>query len=282
MSSIRFGEFNYDKIPATHALQFIDTSSSDGWELPLWKLDFHGEDILRGSSQALISPGFPFIAAPVDGFNKFKDSLQRAHPEKNLVCTRYDWCYFIDKCDNLYDIIDPLVFTLGNMYANATVSVPSKTFLIPDKDWNTNLTLCHLGVVGQKWHQDLDKWILGEDFMENNYVAFDASDPYKLKVGIASEVVPPEVKTNLKLIALIAAGVIGCLILSLGTWCCCRARKQRRAKEKLEFFQAQHRMNSENPGDSTTDLDGPNAHLNDMGGEDDDPDASNELRYQNI
>lgn len=124
----------------------------------------------------------PFIAAPIEEFNKFKENLKAAQPEgsNDLVCTRYDWCYFIDDCSNLAKTVDPLTFVFGNKDTNKTFSIPSESFMIPDKDYRTNLTLCHLGIVGQKWSTSYDTWRLGETFMQNFYTAFDATNPNQL------------------------------------------------------------------------------------------------------
>lgn len=234
-SSIRFGDLKLDALPAGHALKYIPTEASDSWAVTLQRLDFHGQDILGRPSKAVISPGFPFIAAPLDEFNKFKDSLKAAFPDTNLVCTRYDWCYFIDSCDNIVKNVDPLTFFLGSGAQQLNVTVPISQVTVADQDWNTNLTLCHLGIVGQKWHATFDNWILGEDFMENNYVAFDASDPSSLKIGIASEIEPKSGGgiaggSSLKLIAIIVIAALSVVVLGLGLWCFCKARAQRRAK----------------------------------------------------
>ena len=283
-SSIRFGDIRTDTLPENHELVYIPTETSDSWAVTLQRLDFHGQDILGAPSRAIISPGFPFIAAPVDEFTKFKDSLKAAHPDTNLVCTRYDWCYFIDECENIHKKVDPMTFYLGSGSQQMNITVPINQVTVPDRDWNTNLTLCHLGIVGQKWHATFDQWVLGEDFMENNYVAFDASDPQRLQIGIASEMAPStDGGSALKLIAIVTAVALSIVILGLGLWCFCKARRTRRAKEKLEFFQAQHRMAQDGADGSTTDLDGPNAHLNPDGAHDDEDDPSNqELRLGNM
>ena len=112
-------------------------------------MDFHGTDILGKPSKAVLNPGNPFIAAPIDDFKKYEEALRAAHPELNLVTTRYDWCYFIEKCEKVAEIIDPLVFTFGDKNENKTFSIPASSFLVPDVDFRTNLTLCHLAIVGQ-------------------------------------------------------------------------------------------------------------------------------------
>jgi hypothetical protein len=122
----------------------------------------------------------PFIAAPIEEFERFKENLKAAHPEKNLVCTRYDWCYFIGECEELSKVVDPLTFVFGNKDTNKTFTIPSESFMIPDLDYRTNLTLCHLGIVGQKWTTSFDTWRLGETFMQNFYTAFDATNPNQL------------------------------------------------------------------------------------------------------
>lgn len=194
------------------------------------------------------------------------------------MCTHYDWCYFIDTCENVAKNLDPLTFTLGSANQNVTVEVPPSSYLIPDRDWSTNLTLCHLGVIGQRWHSTMDNWVLGEDFMQNVYVAFDATDARSLKIGIASQVVPSSF-ISMELLAIVVGASVGCITFSLCMWCCIKSRREKRAREKLEFFQAQHRMN-DSQMDSAADLDGPNAHLDPNGdlGYDEDPGSADELR----
>jgi hypothetical protein len=222
-SSIRFGAIKEDVIPEGHGMIWVPTVTQDSWAVNLNRLDFHGQDILQKQTKAIISPGFPFIAAPVDEFTKFKESLQAAHPDANLVCTRYDWCYFIDECSNIHAKVDPLVFSLGRGSEQVEVTVPISSVTVPDKDWNTGLTLCHLGIVGQKWHNTFDQWVLGEDFMENNYVAFDASEPMNLKVGIATPAGAPAASGfGLKTLAVIVAVALALVALALGLWCFCK------------------------------------------------------------
>lgn len=154
--------------------------SKNSWELPLARVDFHGDDILNKTTKALMNPGHPFIAAPFDEFESFKESLRAAHPDTNLVCTRYDWCYFVDSCENIKDTIDPISFTFGDGATNKTFTLDAQAFMLNDTDYRTNLSLCHLAIVGQKWADSFDQWSLGESFMQRFYVAFDASDPNQL------------------------------------------------------------------------------------------------------
>jgi len=143
----------------------MDTVSNDSWELPVKSIDFHGEDLIGEPTKAIINPGLPFIAAPIDEFELFKAKLKEAHPEQNLVCTRYDWCYFIGKCSELKKVVDPLSFTFGTGDDTKTFTIPAESFMINDTDYRTNLTLCHLSVVGQKWVTEFKTWRLGEAFM---------------------------------------------------------------------------------------------------------------------
>lgn len=147
-STIRFGGFNDELMQDGHGLVFLDTVSTDSWAVPMQQVDFHGKDILKKPSKAVFNPGNPFIAIPIDDFQKYSESLKAAHPDLNLVTTRYDWCYFIQSCDKVKDIIDPLVFTFGDENESKTFSIPASSFLVPDVDYRTNLTLCHLGIVG--------------------------------------------------------------------------------------------------------------------------------------
>lgn len=179
-TTIRFGDYDKTAFDETHEIMYMNTVSSDSWELPVQSINFHGDDLIGKPTKALINPGMPFIAAPLDEFDLFKENLKAAHPDANLVCTRYDWCYFIGQCSDLEQVVDPLTFVFGDSQSNTTFSIPSSSFMIPDVDYRTNLTLCHLGIVGQKWSESYDVWRLGETFMQNFYTAFDATNPNQL------------------------------------------------------------------------------------------------------
>ena len=179
----RFNKTAFDE--TTHEIVFMNTISQDSWDLPLARLDFHGEDILNKTTKALLNPGHPFIAAPIDEFEYFKEALKAAHPETNLVCTRYDWCYFVESCESIKDSIDPLVFTFGDSTNNKTFTLDAEAIMLNDTDYRTNLSLCHLALVGQKWSSSFDTWRLGESFMQRFYTAFDASNPNQLQIGLS-------------------------------------------------------------------------------------------------
>ena len=72
-----------------------------------------------------------------------------------------------------------------------TYRVPPKSFLYSDVDYRTNITTCHLGIIGQKYN-DMEHWTLGGAFMENFYVTYDAADPQQLRVGLSSNVAEEE------------------------------------------------------------------------------------------
>ena len=187
-SKIRFGEYDTSAFDEeTHEIFFVNTVSKDSWEVPISTLGFHGENILNKTTKALLNPGYPLIAAPLDEFEAFKASLNAAHPDANLVCTRYDWCYFVDSCNNIKDKIDPLVFTFGDRTLNRTFVLEAESFMLNDTDFRTNLSICHLAIVGQKWVSSFDTWSLGEAFLQKFYAAFDASNPDLLQVGLSIE-----------------------------------------------------------------------------------------------
>ena len=79
-STIRFGGYDLEKLEKGHNVVFIDTIDSKAWMLPLMQVDFATDDILGAPTQALINPGYPYIAAPLAEFEKFKDDLRKAFP----------------------------------------------------------------------------------------------------------------------------------------------------------------------------------------------------------
>ena len=44
--------------------------------------------------KALIDPGYPFIALPLDDFNEFKDKLSEIDETHPVECEALDWCFF--------------------------------------------------------------------------------------------------------------------------------------------------------------------------------------------
>ena len=80
-----------------------------------------------------------------------------------------------------------LMFSFPNEYTETntiTYKVPAKSFLFKDTDLFTKETYCHLGIVAQSY-KEFDHFILGQVFMENFYVTYDATNPEQLRVGIS-------------------------------------------------------------------------------------------------
>lgn len=85
----------------------------------------------------------------------------------------------------------------------------------------------------------MDTWILGEAFMQNFYVGYDASDPYQLKVGLSQELPPAPLSSHtLEFIGIIIVIMLMAVFVCLAAWCCVKARRERLKNEKLEFYQA--------------------------------------------
>ena len=104
--------------------------------------------------------------------------------------------------------------------------MPPKSFLYDDIDEKTNMTICHLGIVSQV-RNDMDHWILGQSFMENFYVTYDATDPKQLQIGLSAN--GPETglfssKFAFILAIVVATGLIGAFIL-LGVCICMRQHR---------------------------------------------------------
>ena len=51
--------------------------------------------------------------------------------------------------------------------------MPAESFLFQEVDPSYNIDTCHLAIIGQNFH-NLDYWVLGDTFLQNYYVAFDA------------------------------------------------------------------------------------------------------------
>ena len=75
---------------------------------------------------------------------------------------------------------------LGPKVHQQNYNIPASSFLFPAKEARTEKDICQLGVVGQRFN-DIDYWVLGESFLQNYYIAFDASKdkPY---VGITLDI----------------------------------------------------------------------------------------------
>jgi len=79
-STIRFGGYDETLLEKGHNVVFINTLDNKSWKLPLLQVDFASDNFLGTSTEAIINPGYPFIAAPLAEFNKFKDDLRKAYP----------------------------------------------------------------------------------------------------------------------------------------------------------------------------------------------------------
>ena len=71
-----------------------------------------------------------------------------------------------------------------NLLGFATYRIPAKSFLVKESDDDT---LCHLGVLAQLY-SDTDHFILGQVFMENFYVTYDATNPDQHRLGLSYDV----------------------------------------------------------------------------------------------
>lgn len=71
-----------------------------------------------------------------------------------------------------------------------TISVPSHVFLYSLEDKKTGLDQCHLGLFGQIY-SDSEVWNLGQSFMENFYVTYDAREPHEVKLGLSYGIPKP-------------------------------------------------------------------------------------------
>ena len=128
-SQIRFGGYDDDKLKRGHDIIFIETIDNKSWKLPLQSIDFTKKNILGSPSSALINPGYPFIAAPIKEFEIFKDELRQEYPEDPVVCSAWDWCYFIHPCEAVANKLPPLKFTFGTEKIRQTYELAPENFL---------------------------------------------------------------------------------------------------------------------------------------------------------
>ena len=134
----------------------------------------------------MINPGFPFIAAPLYQFEKFKQDILSVWTNGVKCNADFDYCTFYTHCDEVAKMLPDLVFTLGPDVHQLYYNIPASSFLFPNQDTKTKEDICQLGVIGQRF-SDVDYWVLGDSFLQNYYVAFDASKdkPY---IGITLDI----------------------------------------------------------------------------------------------
>ena len=113
---------------------------------------------------------------PKEAFEAFKKEIKEAYPEQPVTCTDLEWCYFVKPCAQIKEDMPDLKFTFVRPDGEVQeFAVPPHSFLYDDVDSLNNLQVCHLGLIGQQYSNS-EAWVLGQAFMENFYVTFDASD----------------------------------------------------------------------------------------------------------
>lgn len=233
-SQIRFGGENKDLFANDSSQLWLKTVNSTTWEMDLTEVDFHGDDIIK-NSKAIINPGYPFIGVPKAHFETFKKDVIEAYPDEAISCDHVDWCYFMTPCDKLKKVMPDLTFTFKNTDgAKKTLRVPAESFLMPLTDPTTGIDQCHVGVIGQIY-SSTENWILGESFMQNFYVTFDATSSAEPKVGIAfsqSSVVVSESGSS-SVVVVIVILVVTALLL-VGAFFGFRFLYKRKQAQKLE------------------------------------------------
>ena len=181
---------------------------------------FHS-DMVWSNMTAIINPGYPHIAMPESAWEDFKKDVLDFYPGEPVTCRERSWCYFFTTCDDLKKRMPDLNFSFkANDGETVTYSVPPKSYLYPDVDYRTNLTICHVGITAQRY-KDVNYWMLGGPFMENFYVTYDATDPEQLKVGISANEADP-VSTIIFVVAFATAGAIFSVFIGLGICLCMR------------------------------------------------------------
>jgi len=158
--------------------------------------------------------------------------LKVKYPQHPINCTKEDWCIFNTPCSEIEKDMPDLVFSFPTEhYLLSTVfyKVPPKSFLFNDFDLVTEETFCHLGIVAQNY-KEFDHFILGQVFMENFYVTYDATDPDQLKVGI-SQMLDDQISTSehmsvfVEVTLITIAVLLGFAIALIGIWICVRHNK---------------------------------------------------------
>lgn len=126
--------------------------------------------------------------------------------------------------------------------------MPAKSFLYDDISTTTSEPICHIGVVKHNIVGD-GHFVLGQVFMENFYVAFDASNDESNRIGLSyhvsgepyETVVPevPNVKDDLDSLVtmIVLLCIVIAIILAIVFLCYClkRRQKERLAKAKAYF-----------------------------------------------
>lgn len=241
---------------------WLETVNTTSWELYMSNVTFQDNDLLV-NQRALINPGFPFIGMPKSCFETFKQEVIAYHTDDNLTCEDLDWCYFVKSCDLMSKEMPDLSFTFQTADGGyQKFSVPSKSLLYSETNQTTGLEYCHLGVIGQKY-TDSETWILGQSFMENFYVTFDATDVDKLQVGIAytpkildvvpetpSEL-PTASKSFLLICVVISVIVLVCIAVIVILLHCYRKSQVKKLEKAKTYFNS---LQTSQDDDDSTDI----------------------------
>ena len=192
---------------------------------------------------------------PVSEFEAFKQDIMDAYPDEPVTCTNMAWCYFFTPCDVLMEEMPDLKFSFKTNKDNGedltTYKVKPISFLYADVDYRTNITTCHLGVIGQRWN-DNEHWVLGGAFMENFYVTYDATDREQLRIGLSyNEAADGLFNSNLALIlCLIIVVFLLFVFLILAICFCCRNRRQAKLARAKQYFDQLKQKNEQGNDDA--------------------------------
>ena len=167
-------------------LHWLETISKDSWQVNLAQVDFGQPNILNGvETRALMNPSFPFIAAPINDFNAFKEVLKGLNIGYDLTCSALDWCYFKTGCENVQDKLPELKFHLGSGKQRAVFSMTGANYIFAENNAKKKIKNCHIAIIGQDF-SEVDFWILGDIFNFNFYTSFDAENTPR--IGLALQV----------------------------------------------------------------------------------------------
>merc|ERR1712226_174726 len=129
-------------------------------------------------------------------------------------------------------------------------SVPPESFLFNEDDLKESGSTCHLAIVGQDYI-DIDYWVLGDTFLQNYYVVFNAEGDSHPRVGITLEkgsLGTIGVNDHMTLVLVIAITMV---VLLVGIFCAliilylCKKREKKRGKHMSDLINRKRKLENE-------------------------------------
>ena len=235
-SVMRFGGVNTELFNSGYEMIWMNTTSPDAWTIKFNSAGFIEKDTWK-YSVAVIDPGYPFIGLPKDAFEAFKKQVIEEYPDEAVTCDDNEWCYFLNSCDDIASKIPDLKFTfpVTHELEAVTFSIPPKSFLYNDVDSRTGIKMCHLGIVQQQY-SGVKHFVLGQAFMENFYVVYDAHTSTQPHIGLSFNIEGEQARRSAILMLIIGLVVVIALAV-VGVFAACWYARKRR-QQKLEKAKA--------------------------------------------